>query len=169
MPMASLWCAILAHRAMPDSKSSRFLVDTNILSAGAPGKDVTHRALAVWMDAHSADLRLSVVTLTEIENGIAKAKRQGAVRKAKDLADWLESVVHLYDNQIIAIDSEIAREAGRRLDDARGHGREPGLADMLIAATARVHDLTVLTRNVRDFEGCGVTVVDPFTDAAFQG
>lgn len=153
---------------MPGSKSSHYLVDTNILSASAPGKDKVYQALAEWMDAHSADLRLSVVTLTEIEDGIAKARRLGATRKAKHLAEWLESVVHLYDDQIIPIDTEIARETGRQLDKARGQGREPGLADMLIAATAQVYSLTVLTRNVRDFEGCGVKVVDPFTDTSFQ-
>jgi toxin FitB len=147
---------------MPSSEPVDYLVDTNILSTSAPSKVAAHRALAQWMDAHSANLFLSVVTITEIEDGIAKARRQGATRKAIDLADWLESIVHLYDEQIIPIEIKVAREAGRFLDEARGQGREPGLADMLIAATARVHGLTVLTRNTRDFEGCGIEVVDPF-------
>jgi toxin FitB len=147
---------------MSDSKPSLYLVDTNILSARAPGKAAAHKSLAVWMDEHSAALRLSVVTITEIEDGIAKARRQGATRKAADLADWLESVVHLYDDQILPIDTGIARAAGQLLDEMRGRGRDPGLADMLIAATARVHGLTLLTRNLRDFAGCGVVVVDPF-------
>ena len=146
---------------MPDSKSKLYLVDTNILSARAPGK-AAYRELAQWMDAHSDALRLSVVTITEIEDGIAKAHRQGATRKASDLANWLESVVHLYSDQILAIDIGVAREAGRLLDSARGRGRDPGLADMLIAATARVHRLTLLTHNVQDFDGYGVEVVDPF-------
>jgi toxin FitB len=154
--------AAAARHAMLDSESTFYLVDTNILSARAPGKEAAHEALAQWMDTHSNELRLSVVTITEIEDGIAKAKRQGATRKAQDLADWLESVVHLYGDQILAIDIGVAREAGRLLDAARGRGRDPGLADMLIAATARVHTLTLLTRNVRDFDGCGVEVVDPF-------
>jgi toxin FitB len=144
------------------SKAKLYLVDTNILSARAPGKAAAHTALTQWMDAHSDALRLSVVTITEIEDGIAKAKRQGATRKASDLADWFESVVHLYSDQILAIDVAIAREAGRLLDNARGRERDPGLADMLIAATARIHGLTLLTRNLGDFEGCGVDVVDPF-------
>lgn len=147
---------------MPDSKPANYLVDTNILSTSAPGKVATHQAVAKWMDEHSASLFLSVVTITEIEDGIAKAKRQGATRKASNLADWLDSIVHLYDHQIIPIDVKVARETGHLLDQARGQGREPGLADMLIAATARVHGLTLLTRNVRDFEGCGGEVVDPF-------
>jgi toxin FitB len=147
---------------MPGSKTRRYLVDTNILSAGAPGKAAAHAALVQWMDEHSAQLRLSVVTVTEIEDGIAKARRQGATRKARELAEWLETVIHLYGEQILAIDVDTAREAGNLLDGARGRGLEPGLADMLIAATARVHGLTLLTRNERDFEGCGLVVVDPF-------
>lgn len=146
---------------MPDSKAKLYLVDTNILSAGAPGKAEAHAALANWMDEHSASLRLSVITITEIEDGIAKAKREGATRKAKQLADWLESLVHLYNDQILPIDTASAREAGRLLDLARGQGRNAGLADMLIAATARLHGLVLLTRNVRDFEGCEVEVWDP--------
>jgi toxin FitB len=161
MRLVTLPHAITVRRAMPGSDPALYLVDTNILSATAPGK-VTHQALAQWMDAHSEALRLSVVTITEIEDGIAKAKRQGATRKANDLADWLESVVHLYSDQILPIDIGVAREAGRLLDTARGSGRDPGLADMLIAATARIHRLTLLTRNVRDFDGYGVEVVDPF-------
>jgi toxin FitB len=154
---------------MPSSEPLRYLVDTNILSTSAPGKVAAHQSVAEWMAEHSVSLFLSVVTITEIEDGIAKARRQGATRKATNLADWLESIVHLYDDQIIPIEIKVAREAGRLLDEARGRGREPGLADMLIAATARVHGLTVLTRNVRDFEGFGIEVVDPFAVAKVSG
>jgi toxin FitB len=160
---------VAALPAMPDSNPALYLVDTNILSAHAPGKAAAHKALTAWMDEHSAALRLSVVTLTEIEDGIAKARRQGATRKAAVLADWLESIVHLYDDQILPIDTGIARAAGQLLDEMRGRGRDPGLADMLIAATARAHGLTLLTRNLRDFIGCGVEVVDPFEDVGFVG
>jgi toxin FitB len=154
--------ATTALRAMPDSDTTLYLVDTNILSARAPGKSSANEALAAWMEAHSDQLRLSVVTIAEIEDVIAKAKRQGANRKARDLADWLESVLHLYADRVLAVDIPVAREAGRLLDISRGQVREPGLADMLIAATARAHGLTVLTRSVRDFERCGVGVVDPY-------
>jgi toxin FitB len=62
----------------------------------------------------------------------------------------------------------VAREARRLLDRGRGRGRDPGLADMLIAAIAHVHRLTLLTRNVRDFEGSGVEVIDPFEGIAVK-
>ena len=146
---------------MPGSEVTRYLVDTNILSAGAPGKAAMHAKLAQWMDDHSDALYLSVVTVTEVEDGIAKARRVGATRTARDLAEWLNALVHLYGDMVLPIDIGVARAAGRLLDAARGQGREPGLADMLIAATAQVHGLSVLTRNLRDFVGCGVRVLDP--------
>ena len=114
------------------------------------------------MDAHSAELFLSTVTIAEIEDGIAKAKREGATRKARDLTAWLETVLHLYAARILPFDLAIARLAGSLSDRARGQGHAPGFADIIIAATAQHHGLTILTRNVRHFEPLGVPVHDPF-------
>ena len=114
------------------------------------------------MDAHSADLFLSTVTISEIEDGIAKAKREGATRKARDLTAWLETVLHLYAARILPFDVATARLAGGLSDRARGQGHAPGLADIIIAATAQHHGLTILTRNLRHFEPLGVAVHDPF-------
>jgi hypothetical protein len=68
---------------------SRYLVDTDVISADAPTKAVTRPGLIDWMDAHSADLFLSAVTIAEIAEGIAKARRKGAERKAADLSDCI--------------------------------------------------------------------------------
>ena len=138
-----------------------YLVDTNVVSAAAPSRTVP-QGLVEWMDAHSDALFLSVVTLAEIEDGIAKARREGATRKSSDLAAWLEAVLHLYGNRILAFDSPTARIAGSIADRARGQGHAPGLADIIIAATARQHGLTILSRNTRHFEPLGVRVLDPF-------
>ncbi len=148
---------------MPDSDDRRYLVDTNILPASAPAKHGADARVAEWLDTQSAHLRLSVVTITEIEDGIAKARRQSATAKAQALADWLDAVIHLYGDQILPVDVAVGREAGRLLDRARSGGRDPGLADMLIAATARVHGLIVLTRNRKDFVDCDVAVSDPYS------
>jgi toxin FitB len=72
-----------------------YLVDTNVISAATPSRPAS-AALVEWMDAHSDSLFLSVVTVAEIENGIAKLRREGATRKSADLAAWLETVLHLY-------------------------------------------------------------------------
>lgn len=114
------------------------------------------------MDAHSASLFLSVVTVAEIEDGIAKLRREGAARRSSHLAEWLEAVLHLYGERILAFDTPTARIAGALADRARGIGQAPGFADIVIAATARQRGLTILSRNLKHFEPLGVSVLDPF-------
>ncbi len=114
------------------------------------------------MDAHSPSLFLSVVTIAQIEDGIAKLRRARATRKSSDLASWLEAVLHLYGERILAFDTQIARIAGVLSDRARGLGQAPGFADIIIAATARRHGLTILSRNLKHFEPLNVSALDPF-------
>jgi toxin FitB len=114
------------------------------------------------MDEHSTELYLSAVTVAEIEDGIAKARREQARRKAADLTAWLETLLHLYRNRILAFDVAAARIAGSLSDLARSKGIAPGFADIAIAATARAHELIILTRNTRHFEPLGVPTIDPF-------
>ncbi|MBR1169243.1 type II toxin-antitoxin system VapC family toxin [Bradyrhizobium liaoningense] len=139
-----------------------YLVDTNIISAVSPNRPVP-AALVEWMDAQSGILYLSVVTIAEVEDGIAKLRREKATRKSKDLAQWLNAVLHLYGDRILPFDMPTARLAGQLSDRARGLGHAPGFADIIIAATARQHALMILSRNVRHFEPLGVPVLDPFT------
>jgi toxin FitB len=114
------------------------------------------------MDEHSAELYLSAVTVAEIEDGIAKARRERANRKAADLTAWFETILHLYGNRILAFDIAVARMAGALSDLARSKGMAPGFADIVIGATARCHGLTILTQNTRHFEPLGLPTVNPF-------
>ncbi len=139
-----------------------YLVDTNVISAGAPRLVPALSELAHWMDRNSARLFLSAVTVAEIADGIAKARREGATRKAAALSDWLDTLLHLYRERILSFDVMVARIAGTLSDAARGQGQAPGFADIIIAATAQHHGLTILTRNMRHFEPLGVAVCDPF-------
>jgi predicted nucleic acid-binding protein len=139
-----------------------YLVDTNVISAAAPSRPVPP-ALVEWMDMHSASLFLSVVTVAKIEDGIAKSRREGATRKGSDLAAWLETVLHLYGDRVLAFDASTARIAGAMTDRARSQGQAPGFADIIIAATAQHHGLTVLSRNLKHLEPLGVVVIDPFS------
>lgn len=139
-----------------------YLVDTNVLSAAAPARAGTSGALAAWMEASSDWLFLSVVSLAEIEAGIAKLVRTDARQRAAVLADWLETVLHLYAARVLPLDLRAARLAGALTDRARALGHEPGFADIAIAATAQANGLTILTRNVRHFMPLGVPFVDPF-------
>ncbi|MHC2619946.1 putative nucleic acid-binding protein [Bradyrhizobium huanghuaihaiense] len=138
-----------------------YLVDTNVLSASSPNRPVSP-ALVEWMDTESASLFLSVVTIAEIEDGIAKLRREKATRRSRDLAQWLEAVLHLYGDRVLGLDTPTARIAGQLSDRARGQGHAPGLADIIIAATARQHGLTILSRNARHFAPLGISVLDPF-------
>lgn len=113
------------HSATPVS-DPLYLVDTNVISARAPSR-VAPSDMAAWMDVNSAKLFLSVITIAEIEDGIAKAKREGATRKSRDLSAWLETLLHLYTARILPLDLVAARLAGVLSDNARGQGHAQAL------------------------------------------
>ncbi|MBY3278209.1 type II toxin-antitoxin system VapC family toxin [Rhizobium laguerreae] len=137
-----------------------FLVDTTVISALAPSKRQSSVQLVEWLDKASSQLFLSVISAAEVKSGIAKAERDGATTRAQRLKDWWESIEYLYAQKLLPFDLRCAHAAGRILDDARAH--QPGFEDIAIAATAKVHGLTVLTRNMRHFRPLGVQVLDPF-------
>lgn len=139
-----------------------YLVDTNVLSVGAPTEAVATPVLVAWMERNSAGLYLSVITVAEVEDGIAKNRRLGAHLKAERLSGWLATLLHLYGSRVLPIDLQTARCIGGLADRARGLGQAPGLADLAIAATARTHGYTILTRNLRHFGAVGVPALDPF-------
>ena len=138
-----------------------FLVDTNVISALAPSKRENVELLIEWLDKASPRLFMSVISAAEIKAGITKAGGEGATRKAHQLAEWWQSIEHLYSDRLLPFDLQCAHVAGGIIDAARAH--QPGFEDIAIAATARVHDLVVLTRNLRHFEPLGVQAVDPFS------
>ena len=129
---------------------------------GAPGHRESAAALADWLDARSDDLFLSTVTVAEIGDGIAKPRRSGGLVRADRLDDWLDVVLHLYGDRVIPFDTPAARLARLLMDRARATGEAPGFADLAIAATASVRNLTVLTRNVRHFTPLDIPAIDPF-------
>ena len=140
-----------------------FLLDTNVLSHIAPARrKSTDDKLAEWIVARSSDLWLSVVTAAEIEDGIAKAARTGATKKAEHLAEWWGEIRHYYAERILSVDLEAAQEAGRLMDRARAAGISPSFEDIAIAATGSVHGLIVLTRNAKDFDALRVRYQNPF-------
>jgi hypothetical protein len=128
-----------------------YLVDTNVISAAAPARPVPS-GLVQWMEVHSASLFLSVVTVAEIGDGIAKLRREGAKRESLELASWLETVLDLYGHRVLNFDTPTARIAGAIADRARGQGHAPGFADIIIGATAQRHALTIPSRNIKHFD-----------------
>ncbi len=129
-----------------------YLIDTDVLSALRKGERATD-----WLAAQrTQDLYLSVVSIGEVERGIARQQRLNP-GFAHALSAWLDGVLALYGDRVLPVDLASARRWGR-LSDALGHNNP----DLLIAATALEHGLTVATRNVRHFAPTGVAVIDPF-------
>lgn len=136
------------------------LLDTNVISELRKSRTTIDPRVAAWAEASSDETYvISAITLMELETGVARAERRDA-SQGRRLRAWLEQgVVERFDGLVLAIDVAVARRAAQlRVPDPRP------LADSLIAATALVHDLTVVTRNVRDFKPLGVRVLDPWTD-----
>ncbi len=131
-----------------------FLLDTDVLSA-LRRRERNPEAVR-WMEQQrTADLHISVVTVGEIERGIAQQQRDNP-SFARDLGLWLDRVLSLYGDRILPVDVATARRWGQ-LSATIGHDG----ADLLIAAAAIEHGLTVVTRNVRHFEPTGVAVLNP--------
>ncbi len=139
-----------------------FLVDTNVISAAAPARRAASLDVISWMDRKTEALFVSVITIAEIEDGIAKARRLGAHRKPSHLTWWLEALLNLYGHRVLPFDVPAARFAGTLADSARRDGFNCGFPDLAIAATAHVHGMTVLTRNIRHFGRLPVPAIDPF-------
>lgn len=131
-----------------------YLIDTDVLSAlRRPDRN---SEIVGWISAQrAADLYLSVVTVGEIERGIARERARDP-GFADRLGAWLDNLVRLYADRILPVDTSVARRWGHL---TRQHRNDS--ADLLIAATALEHGLTVVTPNVRHFEPTGVAVLDP--------
>lgn len=133
----------------------KFLLDTDVLSASRrPERAV---AVAAWIKSKpEEDLYLSVVTLGEIERGIAlQAGRQPEF--AAELRTWIDWTVRLFADRLLPFGPEEARLWGRLSAKLGHHG-----ADLQIAATALAQGAVVVTRNVSDFEPTGVAIENPF-------
>ena len=140
---------------------SGYLVDTNVVSAFASGRMAAPH-LAEWLEAHSDNLFLSVISIVEIEAGIRKLQRTGNKARAELLADWIERILGAYSERVLAFDLAAGRVAGELSDRARAAGASPGFADIAIAATAQRYDLMLLTANVRHFQPIGIRYTNPF-------
>ena len=131
-----------------------FLLDTDVLSA-LRRRERNPRVVRWAESQRTSDLYLSVVTVGEVEWGITQQQQRNP-SFARELATWLDRVLTWYSDRILPVDTATARRWGQ-LSATLGHDG----ADLLIAATALEHGLTVVTRNVRHFEPTGVPALDP--------
>jgi len=135
-----------------------YLLDTNILSETrrrdpAPG-------VVNWIKSTPPDqLHVSVLTLGEFTQGIARIRGRGDHLQAAILERWLHGIETGFADRALPVTLRVAAEWGRQQLQ-----RPVPVIDALIAATARVNGLTIVTRNVTDFEHAGVPVINPFTE-----
>ncbi len=136
-----------------------FLLDTNIVSLLDHRRRDSASELIQWMNRNGARLYLSAMTLTEMEAGILKLRRQGKAKRASELTILLERILTDFGDRVLAMDALTAVTVTRLAEQARPSVLE--LADLIIAATAKRHDLTLLTANEKHFRNLGITIVNP--------
>jgi predicted nucleic acid-binding protein len=135
-----------------------YLLDTNILSETRKRQPAT--SLTNWITATPPErLHVSVLTLGEIEQGISHIRGRGDHEQAASLERWLREVELGFADRILPITLPVASAWGRQQ-----YAQPIPVIDGLIAATAKVNSLVVVTRNAKDFERSGVQVLNPFVD-----
>ncbi|MDQ2774981.1 MAG: type II toxin-antitoxin system VapC family toxin [Acidobacteriota bacterium] len=138
---------------------SGFLIDTNIISEFV--KPDPNSFVKLWFETVDTDsLFASVITFGEIRLGIENLPSS---KRRKDLEQWLsEGLPQWFESNLLPVTKAIADRWGRVTMEAKRKGTALAMADGLIAATALVHDLAIVTRNLKDFAGLGVLVVNPW-------
>ncbi len=132
-----------------------FLLDTNVVSETRK-RAPDHNVLA-WLEATDhRDLHISVLTIGELEKGVALHRRRDPVAAAS-LEHWVRGITEFYSDRFIPIDGPVAAAWGRLNAD-----RPLPVIDALLAATAQVRGLTLVTRNVKDIEATGVPFINPW-------
>lgn len=137
-----------------------FLLDTSVISELV--KPVPDGHVIEWLNGNDeGSLYLSVLTIGEIEKGIAKLP---ASSRREKLETWVRrDLAGRFRERLLAIDGTVAATWGRLAGEAEARGEPLPVIDGLIAATSLAHDLTVATRNVSDFERCGARCLNPWT------
>jgi predicted nucleic acid-binding protein len=134
-----------------------YLVDTNIISELRKGGKCDGNVARWFASIDAAEIYLSVLVLGELRRGVEKLRRKDGVR-ALSLENWLSELIEDFSDRVLLVDKQVADEWGRMT--AR---RSIPDTDALLAATAKVHGLTLATRNVADVSDLGADVLNPFT------
>jgi len=136
-----------------ENEFTLILLDTMVLSEFRKARP--HPKAAAWLRLQTAgNVYLSVISLGEIERGINRATDRDF---AAELSLWLEDTLRFYADRVLPVTPDISRRWGRLSAELNHDG-----VDLLIAATAASHRLTVATRNIRHFKPTGVSLIDPY-------
>ncbi len=139
----------------------RLLLDTNVLSEVT--KPRPEGRVLGWLDSLDEDRTfISVVSIAEIRRGVALMDNG---RKRDVLADWLaHDLPQRFEHRVIPVEERVALAWGDLMGEAKRSGRGMSSMDGLIAATAIANDLFLATRNIKDFEGFGIDLIDPWVE-----
>lgn len=133
-----------------------YLLDTNIISEVLKGAKCDSN-VAAWYDSiDDAEIYLSVLVLGELRKGVERA-RHGDPAQARALEKWLATVAESFAERVLSIDQAVSDEWGRM-----SAKRPVSTVDALLAATAKVHGMTLATRNVSDVADLGADFINPF-------
>jgi toxin FitB len=139
----------------------KWLLDTNVISESV--RDRPHRAVLAWIAAQPPeDTTISIVTLAELRDGALTHRDE--VRRRK-LTDWVDlKIAEWFRDRTLPLTAEILIDWLQLARKFKVRGNQRDAADLLIAATARIHDLVLVSRNTRDFANTGIIVYDPWND-----
>lgn len=137
-----------------------YLLDTNIISEVRKGSRCDGNVARWYASIADQEIYLSVLVLGEIRKGVELTRRRDA-SQAQALERWLVAVDAAFGDRILGIDRKVADEWGRM-----NSLRPRPTVDSLLAATAKVHGMTLVTRNEADVEGLGAAVLNPFRESA---
>jgi predicted nucleic acid-binding protein len=142
---------------------SGYLLDTSAISMFSPWKANVSSAFSDWMDEQKkADsIYLSTVTIHEIGKGVRLLEHKGAIAKANSIHLWLQGLVSVYGNNILPLDTDVAMESGKLEALAVASGYRPRAADAIIAGTAKFHEMTIITHNLKHFLPFEIAVESP--------
>nr|WP_282449599.1 type II toxin-antitoxin system VapC family toxin [Roseibium sp. CAU 1639] len=137
------------------------MLDTNVLSEVT--RPQPELRVLEWLDGLDEDHSyISVITIAEIRRGVAL---MDTGRKREALEEWLaQDLPSRFVNRVLPVDERVALAWGDLMGNAKRSGRGMSSMDGLIAATAEAYDLTLATRNIKDFEGLGVKLFNPWSD-----
>jgi toxin FitB len=134
-----------------------YLVDTNVISEARKGGMANAGVKRFFQEANADDIYLSAQTIGEIRRGLENIRHRGDLPQTRKLEKWLDMVVADFADKILPFDAECAQVWGRLMSP---HPEHP--IDKQIAAIALINDLTVVTRNLDDFRGTCVQIINPF-------
>jgi toxin FitB len=137
-----------------------YLLDTCLISELV--RPVPDDRVVRWIESRNEfDLYLSVLTLGEIQKGIS---RLSSGKKKLQMTTWMKDELEVrFAERLIPVTGDIALMWGQMLGTSEKNGQPLSAVDALITATAAVHSLVLVTRNIRDFQGCSIDIVDPWS------